>query len=220
MTTPTTALCSRCRRRKAKRHCPALGSSLCSLCCGRARGRDIACPNSCPFWAEHKTYQDRRAVEKSEAGPTARPVQEDILLDERLAWLAAHIEFPLRVYGQGDPRLTDAEVVLALEYAREKVERSGHLLVVPGESLKPRNELGEAVLQSMDNCRSEGAIIIPDGGSAYSIEDKAAVLERVLLSAREPARTNPAGRHFIDRLIEHFARMEEQSSNRNTKSSD
>lgn len=220
MAHPNEALCSRCGRRKAKRRCPALGRPLCSLCCGRARDKEIRCPNSCPFWAKHKTYQDRRTIERSESGPRSRPDSEDILLDERLAWLAAHIEFPLRVFGKGDPRLTDAAVVLALEYARDEVERSGHLLIVPGESLKPRNELGDAVLQSIENCRYEGGLIIPGAGAAYSLADRARVLDRVLLSAREEARANPQGRRFIERLIEHFARMEERTSGKGAKSSD
>lgn len=217
MTPPAAALCSRCRRRKAKRPCPALGGSLCSLCCGLARDKEVHCPSSCPFWSEHKTYQNKRAAEKSEAGPTPAPARADILLDERLAWLAAHIEFPLRVRGQEDPRLGDAEVILALEYARDKIERSRHLLIVPGESLKPRNALGEAVLQSMESCRYEGALIIPGAGSAYSIEEKSSVLERVLLAARESARTDPGGRRFLDRLIDHFTRMEQRASSRERK---
>jgi hypothetical protein len=201
-------LCSRCRRRKAKRRCPALGASLCNLCCGQARGKDIHCPDDCPFLAEHKPYQERRSVERGEAGPSRRS-GPDILQDERLAWLASHIEFPLSVYGRGRPELTDAEAIQALEYARDRLETSRHLLVVPGEALRPRNELGEAVLESMDKCRFEGRLILPGTDSAYSLDERRRVLERVLEAAREMARSDPQGRNFLDRLIEHFAQASE-----------
>jgi hypothetical protein len=161
---------------------------------------------------ESKPYQERRAVSKKEAAPSSRQPQDDILRDERLAWLASHVEFPLKVYGQRKPALTDGEVVLALEYARDKVEKAGHVLILPGESLKPRNELGEAVLQNMADCRYEGAIIMPGADQGYSREEQLKVLERILASARELARSNPSGRNYIDLLIRHFERIEGLSS--------
>jgi hypothetical protein len=202
-------LCSRCGRRKAKRHCPALGSALCTLCCGQARNKDIHCPDSCPVLAEHRPYQQRRAVERAPAD-LSRNATPDILRDERLAWLAYHAEYPLRVYGQGSPALTDAEAVAALEYARDKTEKAGRLLVLPGESLRPRNELGEAVVQSLDNCRYEGILLIP-GGETYTAEERIRVLDAVLAAAKELAQADPAGRNYLTHLIERFARVEAAS---------
>ncbi len=202
------SLCSRCRRRKAKRQCPALGSALCSLCCGQARNKDIHCPDSCEVLAAHKPYHDRRTVERNASAPESRPSGPDPLRDERLAWLAAHVEFPISVYGQGKAGLTDADVLLALEYARDKLKGSARLLVVPGEALRPRNELGEAILESMDKCRFEGTIVVPGTGSGYSFEEKERVLDRVILLAGELARNDPRSRNFVDRLIAHFAQVE------------
>lgn len=212
------AVCSRCRQRKAKRDCPALGSALCSLCCGRARNRDFSCPESCRFLAESKPYQERRAVSKSESASPSRRPQDDILRDERLAWLASHVEFPLKVYGQRKPELTDGEVVLALDYARDRLEKAGRVLILPGEALKPRNEMGEAVLKNMADCRYEGAIILPGADQAYSRGDQLMVLDRILASARELTRSNPSGRNYIDRLIGHFERIEELSSRKKVDS--
>lgn len=210
-------LCSRCRRRKAKRHCPALGAALCSLCCGQARNKEVRCPDSCPVLAEHRPYEERRSVERNDSSPAPWAAAPDILRDERLAWLAAHIEFPIGVYGQGRADLTDADAVLALEYAREKLRGAGRVLVLPGESLKPRNELGEAILQSAASCRDEGTLIVPGADSAYTIEEKERVIDRVLQIARDLARSQPGGRGFIDRLIEHFARVDQRSRSQATK---
>jgi len=41
-------VCPLCERRKARRDCPALGRSICSVCCGTKRLVEINCPESCP----------------------------------------------------------------------------------------------------------------------------------------------------------------------------
>lgn len=41
------ATCSFCKQRKGKRTCPALGGSICSVCCGRHRLSQIECPSGC-----------------------------------------------------------------------------------------------------------------------------------------------------------------------------
>lgn len=40
-------LCPLCQRRKARRDCPALGRSICSVCCGTKRLVEINCPDTC-----------------------------------------------------------------------------------------------------------------------------------------------------------------------------
>jgi hypothetical protein len=41
--------CPLCGVRKAKRECPALGRTICAVCCGTKRLTEIACPDSCPY---------------------------------------------------------------------------------------------------------------------------------------------------------------------------
>jgi hypothetical protein len=40
--------CPQCQQRKARRECPALGRTICSVCCGTKRLVEIDCPDSCP----------------------------------------------------------------------------------------------------------------------------------------------------------------------------
>lgn len=40
--------CPLCGQRKSRRDCPALGQSICSVCCGTKRLVEIRCPDSCP----------------------------------------------------------------------------------------------------------------------------------------------------------------------------
>jgi hypothetical protein len=41
--------CSLCGTRKARRSCPALGRSICPVCCGTKRLKEIACPADCTY---------------------------------------------------------------------------------------------------------------------------------------------------------------------------
>ena len=41
--------CSLCGTRKARRSCPALGRSICPVCCGTKRLKEISCPSSCVY---------------------------------------------------------------------------------------------------------------------------------------------------------------------------
>ena len=43
--------CPVCGQRKARRECPALARSICSVCCGTKRLIEIDCPDSCPHLA-------------------------------------------------------------------------------------------------------------------------------------------------------------------------
>jgi hypothetical protein len=206
-------VCAKCKTRVAKRPCPALGNSLCNLCCGLLREKEVHCPASCPFLGRHKPYQEKKALEKKAPAPSRNPFAEDeILKDERLAWLVFQLEAPFRVFAERSPSLTDKDVILALEYARGKVEKGKSLIILPGESLKPRNALGEAVFQASENTRWEAPIILASGLEAYKKDEKLRCLDRVIRSVKYLARDNPGGRAYLTNLAERFARIKSPSS--------
>lgn len=205
------AKCGHCQRRKAKRSCPARRFGLCPLCCGHLRNREIACPPSCRHLAEHGSYQDQRLLGRK--AETARPErgQDDLLKDERLAWLALHMEAPLRDLAAARPGFTDGDVILALEYAKEKLAQGRGLIVLPGNELRAGNETGETVVQSAESCRYEGSVLLTAGSSGYTREEKVRVLDRLILAARSVARDNFKGRAYLDRIAASFAQMERGS---------
>jgi hypothetical protein len=62
--------CPVCRQRKGRRACPALGSTICSTCCGTKRLVEIDCPADCPHLAaarEHPAAAVRRQQERDVA---------------------------------------------------------------------------------------------------------------------------------------------------------
>src|ERR1700752_4803491 len=69
--------CPECGHRKARRACPALGKTICPVCCGTKRLTEIACPPGCVYLAsarEHPAAVIKRQQERGVAGllPTKR----------------------------------------------------------------------------------------------------------------------------------------------------
>ncbi len=206
------AKCAKCRKRKGKRYCAALGDYLCSLCCGLFREKEIPCPAGCSFLSRHKPYQEGRAEEKSRALlRRTHPLDEDVLQDERMAWLAFHIEAPLKVFGERKKSFTDKEALNALEYAKAKIEKDKSLVYMPHRQSLPRNEAGEAVYQSIEKCRFEKTLILPGEMTGYKKEEKMKVLERVMLSVNLASRQNLEGRAYIEQVIQRFSRLKDVS---------
>jgi hypothetical protein len=205
--------CARCKKRKAKRSCPALGDSLCSLCCGLIRDKEIHCPSNCNFLVQHKPYQEKKIIEKKPAlSRKELSAEEDLLQDERMAWLVFHIEAPLKEYGEKKESFSDREAILALEYAKERIEKERGLVFLPGKDNRPKNEVGEAILQSIENCRYERKIILPGTLENYKKEEKIKCLERVILSVKLQAKGNFDGRNYIQNLLERFAKIKTLAS--------
>ncbi len=203
-------LCSRCGKRIAKRRCPALGSGLCSLCCGLLRDKEIHCPPACPFLVRHKPYQEKRILDKrSPAGARDPFAGDDLLNDERLAWLIFQLESPVGAFAVKAPALTDKDVLLALEYARAAVEKGQSLIVMPGDHLKPKNELGEAIGAAADSARWTAPVILASGLETYKKEEKLRCLDRIIGTVRLLMRGDPSGRAYIANLMERFDRIRE-----------
>ena len=50
------ALCPLCRRRRARRTCPALGRKFCTVCCATKRQTEIRCPADCRYLASAQSH--------------------------------------------------------------------------------------------------------------------------------------------------------------------
>ena len=206
------AKCVKCNKKKGKRHCPALGQSICSLCCGQLREKEIRCPPSCSFLAQHKPYQDQRVLEKRHAErPKAFSRETDNLSDERFAWLVFNIEIPIAQFAGKESALVDRDALLALEYAREKVEKDKSLLIVPDERLLPKNDLGEVIFQSLQQCRYEKKIILPGTIQTYKKEEKIRCLDSVIFAAKQIAGDHIQGQRYLQQLMERLAKLNELS---------
>lgn len=206
------AKCPRCNSRKAKRYCSALDESICSLCCGQLREKEVHCPTTCSYLSKHKSYQEKRIIEKKHE-PQRPPAleEEDLLKNERMAWLAFHVETPVKEYTERKPSFTDREALLALEYVRDKIEKDKGLILLPDQTIKPQNDLGEAMYSMIERCRFEGRIIMTGKPQTYSKQEKLNVLDRIIGIVKHLARGNLEGRSYIHAVTERFAKMEDLS---------
>jgi hypothetical protein len=206
------AVCPRCKKRLAKRACPALGRSICQLCCGNLREKEIPCPPSCVHLAAHKSYQQKRIMDRRPAGPSARPrSKDDGVGDERLGWLGFHVEATLVRYAAAHPDFSDADALTALDDARGKIEKEPPRLIMPGEAVRSANEAGELVLKAAAECRFRTTAILESGVEAYRREEKIACLDRIILGMRPFLEAAPSGRTFLRELAARFAQAESPS---------
>ena len=199
-------ICSHCRQRKAKRKCPSLGSDLCPLCCGRLREKELHCPTGCRFLTQHRPYQENKIIRRK------RTFSEDALQDERLNWLALNIEAPLLGYAGRNPTFSDRDAVLALEYAKERIEKKRSRLLLPREEARVKNEAGEAILMSLDQCRFERKIILLQDVEKFTTEEKLKCLVNDILGVTHMARDNLGGRAYLQDLARRMDRARELSS--------
>src|SRR5258705_8050871 len=52
----TEVSCPLCRDRRGRRACPALGESICSICCGTKRLVEVPCPSDCGYLASAREH--------------------------------------------------------------------------------------------------------------------------------------------------------------------
>ncbi len=201
----TIARCSHCRQRKAKRQCPALGLDLCPLCCGCLREKELHCPPGCPFLTQHKPYQENKIIQKK------RTFSNEVLQDERLNWLALNIEAPLQEYAERNPAFTDRDAILALEYAKDQVEKNRFRVLLSQDGGRVRNDVGEAILLSLEQCRFQRKIILLQDVERYSTEEKLKCLENVILGVKFLAHGSLAGRTYLQDLARRLARLKKFS---------
>jgi hypothetical protein len=178
---------------------------LCPLCCGRLREKELHCPPGCPFLTQHKPYQENKIIQKK------RTFSYEVPQDERLNWLALNIEAPLQEYAERNPAFTDRDAILALEYAKDQVEKNRFRVLLSQDGGRVRNDVGEAILLSLEQCRFQRKIIWLQDVERYSTEEKLKCLENVILGVKFLAHGSLAGRTYLQDLARRLARLKEFS---------
>jgi hypothetical protein len=204
--------CPLCRERKEKRSCPALGRSICSVCCGTKRLVEINCPPDCPHLAasrEHPAAVVRRQQEADVAallpsmgGLTERQHQLFFLFQSVIA----------KFRPDGLARLTDEDVAEATAACAATIETAAKgVLYEHAPASLPAQKLAGELRALLAQVREHGATVYdreaaialhaiergarqltrPDDDTAYL-----ALMERLLQvnKAAEPAEPTPGGR--------------------------
>jgi hypothetical protein len=106
-------ICPLCRKRRAKRACPALGQQICAVCCGTKRLVEIRCPADCGYLRSSQSHpparvQRQRERDLSHLAPTIAG-----LADREAEILFVVATFLSTYRPAGFERLVDADVAEA-----------------------------------------------------------------------------------------------------------
>lgn len=198
-------LCPLCGQRKARRSCPALGRTICAVCCGTKRLTEIDCPSDCTYLAsarEHPAAVVRRQQERdlmallpTLQGLSERQQQLFLILQTLIA----------RHQPEGFVRLTDDDVAEAAASVASTLETSARGVIYEHmPQALPAQRLAAEIRKLL-------ADILKEAGTRGERE-AAAVLRSIEKGAREARAAfdgDPAAYlALIGRLLPRDARLE------------
>jgi hypothetical protein len=162
-------LCPLCQRRKARRECPALGRSICSVCCGTKRLVEINCPDSCPHLSVARANPAAVVRRQNEADlalllPTMQSLTER---QHQLFFLFQSVI--TRHRPEGFARLTDTDVADAAASVAATLETAARGVIYehPTQSVVAQ-KLAGALTDLLATVRQDGATVY-DGEAAITL---------------------------------------------------
>src|SRR5688572_3913875 len=153
-------LCPLCRTRKARRACPALGQTICTVCCGTKRLIEISCPSDCAHLAaarEHPAAIIRRRQEHDVAllMPTIRHFTER---QQQLFFLFHAVI--ARHAPEGFARLNDDDIAQAAAAEAATLETAARGVIYEHAAESPvAQRLGAEFKTMLDEVRQHGSTI-------------------------------------------------------------
>ena len=152
--------CPECGHRKARRDCPALGRTICPVCCGTKRLTEIACPADCGYLAsarEHPAAVVRRQQERDVAVllPTIRNLTER---QYQLFFLFQNVI--ARHKPEGFARLLDADVADAAAAMAATLETAARGVIYEHTATSVvAQRLGNEMKAMLAEMRKQGATV-------------------------------------------------------------
>lgn len=145
------AKCATCSERKGDRFCPGLNASICLLCCGTKREREILCDGACQYLKKGKAYQAGRDIEQKVSCDLQAETSDVFEMDEVAAFvMALERYFVDRFYD--DEETNDRHIYGAL--TRIYAFRKG---VFP--ELEEENETEELILKKFNEINKRFSIL-------------------------------------------------------------
>jgi hypothetical protein len=182
--------CPVCGQRKAKRDCPALGQTICPVCCGTKRLTEIACPPGCVYLAsarEHPAAVVKRQQERDVAllVPTIRHLTER---QYQLFFLFQTLIARHKPEGFG--RLLDQDVADAAAAMASTLETSARGVIYEHA---PSSLTAQRLVTEM---KTMLARVSEQGGSVYDRE-AAIVLRAIEHGARDVAKAGGSDTEYL-----------------------
>ncbi|HUL22889.1 MAG TPA: hypothetical protein VLZ10_15640 [Thermodesulfobacteriota bacterium] len=178
------AKCASCGERKGDRLCPRLKASLCSLCCGTKREKEILCVETCESLKRGKDYQLNREIEKRISSDLHAETADIFERDEVAVFpMALEKFFVDRFYGDKEARDDDIYKALTKIYAFQK----GILADLEGE-----NKFEKSVFKKFNEVDRQF--------SSLSAELKAKAILRMIKSVRSSSSSVLGNRNYLEMI--------------------
>jgi hypothetical protein len=187
-------LCPLCRQRKARRACPALGQTICAVCCGTKRQVEIRCPADCVYLASAREHPAASALRRQRRDvDTIVHLMRD--LNERQSQLFFLVTaFLLRYTPPELHTLIDDDVADAMAALAATLETSARGVIYEH---RPALLAGERLAAGLKPLLDEAG---RSGGTSFE-RDAAVVLRRLEDAAKEARASEPDNRRaLIDAL--------------------
>jgi hypothetical protein len=184
--------CPLCRERKPKRSCPALGQTICTVCCATKRQVEINCPPDCVYLSSAKAHppavvQRRQERDVAFILPLVSELTDTqyrlLLMFQSLAVQHARATIPPLL----DQDIADGAAAAAatLETARKGIIYEHLAVSVPAQRFA--SELGRAVAELIGRNSSHQARIERDSAAALrKLEEGARTAGKALAGDESP----------------------------------
>lgn len=183
--------CPLCARRKARRSCPALGRTICALCCGTKRLSEIRCPDDCPHLAaarEHPAAEVRRRQEADAAVilPALRGLTER---QQQLFFVLQSVV--TRHQPDSLTPLVDADVAAAAGACAATIESAEKGVVYEHQAESaPARRLAAELSATVEKVREQGPKVYD--------REVARALRAIEQAARDTGRQRPGDRAYLE----------------------
>ena len=168
--------CPLCKRRLARRACPALDRRICAYCCGTKRLAEINCPSDCSYLASSQAHPPA-SVQRQQERDTAfmfSALQELAAPQHKLFLLIQ--SFLRRTQLDADTML-DNDVALAMRALAETYETASRGIIYEHVSGLPGADRLSANIRTLIGTTKEEGLTVSDA-------DIAVVLRRIEQAAR------------------------------------
>jgi hypothetical protein len=183
--------CPVCRERKPKRACPALGETICTVCCATKREVEIKCPPDCIYLSSAKSHppavvQRRQERDLGFLVPLVANLTETqhrlVVVFQSLA--LKHAENAIPRVEDGDVAEAAAAVAATLETARKGIIYEHQAVSVPAQRMTA--EFRRVVSDLLEQNPSYQARIEREAAAALRVVEEGARTAQRTLAGDEP----------------------------------
>ena len=187
--------CPACGQRKARRACPALGQTICTVCCATKRLTEIACPSHCTFLASAREHPAAivRKQQEQDVGLLLPAIRH---LTERQHQLFFVFNTAITRHApDGFARLSDSDVAEAADAVAATLETAARGVIY--EQL-PSSLVAQRLARDIQTVLSQ---IREQGATVYDRE-AAIALRAIAYAAREVGSVGAGYLGLIGRLLQ------------------